>query len=92
MSQAVGSKTINQRIFPFPLLQVEVKYGERTSSDCPKLGKLHSSYKWLKEEGGKPPKPSASSAATTPTAAAAAGAGAKERNGKKGGDQDPNYV
>ena len=31
------------------LFQIEVKYGEMTNSDCPKLGKLHASYKWLKE-------------------------------------------
>ena len=37
-------------------MQIEVKYGERTGSDCPKLGKLHSSYKWLKE-GTQAPAP-----------------------------------
>ena len=31
------------------IVQVEHKYQERTSADCPKLGKLHSSYTWLKE-------------------------------------------
>jgi hypothetical protein len=43
-------------------LQVEHKYQEQTGSDCPKLGKLHASYNWLKDGSAKP----SSSAATTP--------------------------
>ncbi len=53
-----------------------MKYGERTGSDCPKLGKLHSSYKWLKDGSPPPAAKSSAATATTPQKYAA----------------DPNYV
>ena len=31
------------------LTLVEHKYQEKTKTECPKLGKLHSNYSWLKE-------------------------------------------
>ena len=34
---------------------IEHKYQEKTESDCPKLGKLHTSYSWLKDGTAKPP-------------------------------------
>ena len=34
---------------------IEHKYQEKTDSDCPKLGKLHTSYSWLKDGTAKPP-------------------------------------
>jgi len=33
---------------------IEHKYQEKTESECPKLGKLHSSYSWLKDGTEKP--------------------------------------
>ena len=42
--------------------QVEHKYQEKTGADCPKLGKLHSSYSWLKEDSRAP---SVASSSTT---------------------------
>merc|ERR1712018_196553 len=50
---------------------VEHRYQEKTGSDCPKLGKLHSSYSWLKE-GAKPNGGSSSSSSTNATPAASA--------------------
>jgi len=41
---------------------VEHKYQEKTGADCPKLGKLHSSYSWLKEDSRAP---SVASSSTT---------------------------
>ena len=34
---------------------MEHKYQESTGTDCPKLGKLHASYNWLKDGSSKPP-------------------------------------
>ena len=34
---------------------IEHRYQEKTESDCPKLGKLHTSYSWLKDGTAKPP-------------------------------------
>ena len=34
---------------------IEHRYQEKTASDCPKLGKLHTSYSWLKDGTDKPP-------------------------------------
>ena len=34
---------------------IEHRYQEKTDSDCPKLGKLHTSYSWLKDGTTKPP-------------------------------------
>ena len=50
--------------FPFPF-QVEHKYQEKTGADCPKLGKLHSSYSWLKEGSRAPSVASGSSSSAT---------------------------
>jgi hypothetical protein len=44
---------------------VEHKYQEKTGSDCPKLGKLHSTYSWLKE-GTKPSNSSVTTKYTDP--------------------------
>ena len=63
-------------------MQIEVKYGERTDSDCPKLGKLHSSYKWLKEGGSAP-------AAKATTGSSSSNAKADNKEDKFA---DPNYV
>ena len=74
-------------------LQVEHKYQERTSSDCPKLGKLHSSYTWLKD-GKKQP-----SSGTPKTSAAGTASGSGGGGGATAATPaatakytDPNYV
>ena len=64
---------------------MEHKYQERTNSDCPKLGKLHSSYTWLKD--GR--KQSSSGTPKTSNAGSTSAAGAAATTAKY---TDPNYV
>lgn len=62
---------------------IEHKYQEKTDSDCPKLGKLHSSYSWLKDGTAKPP-------SSKEREGGGAGNKATEANVSK--YTDPNYV
>ena len=59
---------------------IEHKYQEKTESECPKLGKLHSSYSWLKDGSQRPATGMRSSA----------GEGTTQH--KYSAAQDPNYV
>ena len=71
--------------------QVEHKYQERTKSDCPKLGKLHSSYTWLKD-GKKQPSSSSSGTPKTSTAGSASGGSGSPATAATAKYTDPNYV
>lgn len=62
---------------------IEHKYQEKTESDCPKLGKLHTSYSWLKDGTAKPP-------SSKDRDSSSAGNKAADQNVAK--YTDPNYV
>ena len=72
--------------------QVEHKYQERTKSDCPKLGKLHSSYTWLKDGKKQPSSSSSSGTPKTSTAGSASGGSGSPATAATAKYTDPNYV